>query len=231
MLPPGGFRSTPFRPRLPFFAGLPPGARSPWAPPAATGEACLDPTSLADFCQPSRMPGHTWRAPVPHAKRRFRRLAVPDPERPGTVSGPVVPAPRRTPAGPAEVARVSVRAAAAEANSNSPGRPRVVELPRRRGPNPPATPPNRGLPSGQPRERGEPSRRPEAPSATRELGRSANRTQPSRKHLRESASTRPRLFHESRCPTSTGGTTGGPRRDTSEDRLATSPFRGAPRRP
>lgn len=118
MLPPGGFRSTPFRPRLPFLAGLPPGARSPWAPPAATGGACLDPTSLADFCQPSRMPGHTWRAPAPHAKRRFRRLAVPDPERPGTVSGPVVPASRRTPAEPAEVARVSVRAAAAEANSD-----------------------------------------------------------------------------------------------------------------
>lgn len=95
MLPPGAFRSTPFCPWLPFFADLAPEARSPWSPPAATGGACLDPASLADFCQPSRMPGHTWRASVPHAKRRFRSLAVLDLERPGTVSGPGVPTSRR----------------------------------------------------------------------------------------------------------------------------------------
>lgn len=226
MLPPG---STS---RRRFASGLGPRARSPWDPPAATSGSCLDRTSPADFCNHTEARAHRANAGTSHAvpfpaRRRFSREA-----RERRASGAGAPGQHREVlAASVEITRVSVRAAAAEANSNSPGRPRVIELPRRWGPNPPATPPDRGLPSGQPRERGEPSRRPEAPSATRELGRSANRTQPSRKHLRESASTRPRLFHESRRPTLTGGATGGPRRDTSEDRLATSPFRGAPRRP
>jgi hypothetical protein len=42
--------STPVHRWLPFFAGLSPRAESPWAPPAATGGACLDLTTLDDFC-------------------------------------------------------------------------------------------------------------------------------------------------------------------------------------
>jgi hypothetical protein len=226
VLPPG---STS---RRPFASGLRPRARSPWGPPAATGEPRLDQTSPADFCNHTEARAHRANAGTSHAvpfpaRRRFSREA-----RERRASGAEAPGQHREVlAAPVGVTRVSVRAAAAEANSSLPGRPCVAKLPRWWSPNPPATPPDQGLPSGQPRERGEPSRRPEAPSTAREPGRSANRAQPSHKRLRESASTRPRLFHGSGRPTMTGGATDGPRRDTSEDRLATSPFRGAPRRP
>jgi hypothetical protein len=50
--------SPPFRLWLPFFAGLLPRAESPWAPPAATGGACLDLTTLVDFCNHTKGRAH-----------------------------------------------------------------------------------------------------------------------------------------------------------------------------
>jgi hypothetical protein len=47
-----------FRRRLPFLAGFLPRARPPWAPPAATGEACLDPMSLPGFCNHAKDRAH-----------------------------------------------------------------------------------------------------------------------------------------------------------------------------
>lgn len=43
-------RLNTFRSQRPFLAGFLLWARPPWAPPAATGEACLDPMSLPGFC-------------------------------------------------------------------------------------------------------------------------------------------------------------------------------------
>jgi hypothetical protein len=50
--------SAPIRLWLPFFADLLPRAESPWAPPAATGGACLDLTSLGDFCNHTKGRAH-----------------------------------------------------------------------------------------------------------------------------------------------------------------------------
>jgi hypothetical protein len=51
-------RSPPFHLWLPFFAGLLPRAESPWAPPAATGGACLNLTTLDDFCNHTKGRAH-----------------------------------------------------------------------------------------------------------------------------------------------------------------------------
>jgi hypothetical protein len=50
--------SPPVHLWLPFFAGLVPRAESPWAPPAATGGACLDLTTLVDFCNHTKGRAH-----------------------------------------------------------------------------------------------------------------------------------------------------------------------------
>jgi len=47
-----------FRLWLPFLADSLPWARPPWAPPAATGEACLDPMSLPGFCNHAKDRAH-----------------------------------------------------------------------------------------------------------------------------------------------------------------------------
>jgi hypothetical protein len=50
--------STSLHRWLPFFAVLLPLAESPWAPPAATGGACLDLTPLDDFCNHTKGRAH-----------------------------------------------------------------------------------------------------------------------------------------------------------------------------
>jgi len=47
-----------FRRQLPFLAGFLLLASSPWAPPAATGEACLEPMSLPGFCNHAKDRAH-----------------------------------------------------------------------------------------------------------------------------------------------------------------------------
>jgi hypothetical protein len=71
--------STPFHSRLPFFAGLLPRARSPWAPPAATVGACLDLTPLPDFCNHTEGRAH-WTDVRTSSKAPF--LALPRPSSP-----------------------------------------------------------------------------------------------------------------------------------------------------
>jgi hypothetical protein len=74
VLPPG---STS---RRPFASGLRPRARSPWGPPAATGEPRLDQTSPADFCNHTEARAHRASAGTSHtvpfpARRCFPREA------------------------------------------------------------------------------------------------------------------------------------------------------------
>jgi len=47
-----------FHPQRPFLAGFLLWARPPWAPPAATGEACLGPMSLPGFCNHTKDRAH-----------------------------------------------------------------------------------------------------------------------------------------------------------------------------
>lgn len=74
--------STPVHLWLPFFAALLPRAESPWAPPAATGEACLNLTSLSDFCNHTKDRAH--QANVRTSREApFLGLRIPEsPERP-----------------------------------------------------------------------------------------------------------------------------------------------------
>jgi len=116
------------RPRLPFLADFLLWARPPWAPSAATDDACLNRVSLTGFCN--------------HAKNRTHRANVRTSPR-NAVSGASVArsstelrvsgkrqvgsrCTRRRDL-PAEVSRVSVRAAATEANSDLFERPVVAE--------------------------------------------------------------------------------------------------------
>jgi hypothetical protein len=100
--------SPPFHLWLPIFAGLLPRAESPWAPPAATGEAYLNLTTLADFCNHTE--GRAHRANVRTSREApFLGLQVPGaPKGPGGVSGGVDPAPEG--AGPTGRSRSSQRA-------------------------------------------------------------------------------------------------------------------------
>jgi len=117
--------STSFHRRLPFLAVLMPLAESPWAPSATTDGACLDLTPLPDFCNHTE--GRAHRTNVRSSREApFLGLRSPGaPEEPRVVSGGLIPT-HQAPVPPAEVARASMRAAAAEANSNSSERPFVV---------------------------------------------------------------------------------------------------------
>jgi len=100
--------STPLHPGLPFFADLPLWARSPSAPPAATGEACLDQTSLTDFYNHTKDRAH-WTNVRTSPETPFLTLLVPALRgAPGIVSGGVSPAPES--AGPAGRSRPSQHA-------------------------------------------------------------------------------------------------------------------------
>jgi hypothetical protein len=59
-----------FRPQLPILAVFLLWARSPWAPPAATGEACLDRCRFLASAI-TRKTGHTERAAEPHTETPF----------------------------------------------------------------------------------------------------------------------------------------------------------------
>jgi hypothetical protein len=72
--------STPFHPWLPFFADLALWARSPWAPPAATGGAYLDLTSLPDFCNHTKDRAH-WANVRTSSEAPFLALLCPVPRR------------------------------------------------------------------------------------------------------------------------------------------------------
>jgi hypothetical protein len=100
--------SPPLHLRLPYLAGLLPRAESPWAPPAATGEACLNLTTLDDFCNHTEGRAH-WANVRTSREAPFLGLQVPGaPKGPGGVSGQVDPAPEG--AGPTGRSRSSQRA-------------------------------------------------------------------------------------------------------------------------
>jgi hypothetical protein len=100
--------STSLHSRPPFFAGLPPRARSPWSSPAATGKACLDLTPLPDFCNHTKGRAH-WTNVRTSLEAPFLALPAPSPRRdPGFLSGGVNPAPEG--AGPAGRSRPSQHA-------------------------------------------------------------------------------------------------------------------------
>lgn len=75
-------QSTSLHRWLPFLAVLLPLAESPWAPPAATGGACLDLTPLPDFCNHTK--GRAHRANV----RSSRGAPFLGPRRPGAPKDP-----------------------------------------------------------------------------------------------------------------------------------------------
>jgi hypothetical protein len=119
--------STPVHLWLPFFAGLSPRAESPWASPAATGEACLDLTSLDDFCNHTE--GRAHRADVRTSREApFLGLRILEaPKGPEVCERSACTQHPRALARPAGFIRVSMRAAAAEANSSSSERPGVID--------------------------------------------------------------------------------------------------------
>jgi hypothetical protein len=115
-----------FRPPQPVLADFLLWARPPWAPPAATGEACLDPMSLPGFCNHAK--GRAHRANV----RTSHRTAASSGSEPGPLKAPDCERQGGSRCGlaralPAEVLQVSLRAAATEAHLDSFERPIVAK--------------------------------------------------------------------------------------------------------
>jgi len=75
--------STPLHRWLPFFAVLLPLAESPWAPPAATGGACLDLTPLDDFCNHTEGRAHQANVRSSHEAPFLGRRSPSAPKDPG----------------------------------------------------------------------------------------------------------------------------------------------------
>jgi len=118
--------SAPFRPRLPFFADLLPRTRSPWTPPAATSGAYLNLTPLSGYCNHTKGRAH-WASVRTSPEAPFPALRRPEASKGSELSwaAKLIQRPK-APALPARLARVSLRAAATEANSNSSERPVVI---------------------------------------------------------------------------------------------------------
>jgi len=159
--------SAPLHPGLPFFAGLLPRTRSPWAPPAATGGACLDQTSLTDFCNHTKDRAHWTNV------RSSPGSAVSDPSPPRRPKG------LRTRERLVEFGTLEHRPAgrshpSQHARGGSRGQldlPRVPpghQIRSRDSWNHPGEPTGQDLSSNQPHERHRPSKRSRVPSAIRD---------------------------------------------------------------